>query len=657
MSRYQQAISEFKEILKTQPPEPYAGRKRRPNGYRDQPEYRQWQQDRKKWAGKLLDWHRYGIDVYGDALEAKVTLYGETVTGTAYRKQPAGWILYDADQPLYERPERCEEWAPKVRMPGARESLDLVFEHDHKKSLHWWYLKHRIQNMTERQEIRVYSEFMLNNKNEDGLREYEKELEVICGRARTRWAEAVRILLDPGAVTRLRKWTGQKAEHNLLNYNLAVAGAGPLSEAAKTNPGALAWWMRDLEERSERWHSREEKPPLPPIPKHPGEIIARVKTEYAAAGGKRWKALASQPASHVAAMLERHGRKATVWLTEAISEAAPPEPAPPPAPPEPEPAPPPAPPEPEPAEQLLFGAIPAPKRKPPRTRSRPAPPARPQAPPEIKLMLLELYNQNQGKDRRGRHKELLGNRMPRFMRPEEEKARTTLALRRLAVLSLREYAGAEIPGPPGGPRQRITAEFEDLVDYLFNDPKGAARAGTWKGLKKASRRWHGERNLEILRQNLAKEAEEKAGMLSGWETPIRSWESENGFRALVLNSAQELILESRKLSHCVGGVGYADLCRTGETRIVHLEPAKEIPDEDQTPLKERGTTLQIDYGPNGWQPGQHRGYANRSPDDEEAGWAKEFMTVWKQAIAERKKKLLEQEAEEEEDDEEAEETP
>ena len=524
--------------------------------------------------------------------------------GTAYRKQPAGWILYEADKPLYERPEHCEEWAPKVRMPGARESLDLVFEHDHKKSLHWWDLKHRIQNMTDRQEIRVHREFMLNNRNEDGLREYERELEVICGQARTRWAEAVRILLDPRAVTRLRKWTGQKAEHNLLNHNLAVAGAGPLSEAAKTNPGALAWWMRDLEERSERWHSREEKPPPPPIPKHPGEIIARVKTEYAAAGGKRWKALASQPASHVAAMLERHGRKATVWLTEAISEAAPPEPAPPPAPPEREP---------EPAEQLLFGAIPAPKRKPPRTRSHPAPPARPQAPPEIKLMLLELYNQNQGKDRRGRHKELLGNRMPRFMRPEEEKARTTLALRRLAVLSLREYAGAEIPDPPGGTRQRITAEFEDLADYLFNDPQGAARAGTWKGLKKASRRWHGERNLEILRQNLAKEAEEKAGMLSGWETPIRSWESENGFRALVLNSAQELILESRKLSHCVGGVGYADLCRTGETRIVHLEPTKEIPDEDQTPLKERGTTLQIDYGRNGWQPGDSTGDTATAP--------------------------------------------
>lgn len=375
MSRYQQAISEFREILKTQPPEPYAGRKRRPNGYRNQPEYRQWQQDRQKWAGKLLDWHRDGIDVYGDALEAKVTLYGETVTGTAYRKQPAGWILYEADQPLYERPERCEEWAPKVRMPGARESLALVFEHDHKKSLQWWDLKRRIQNMTDRQEIRVYSEFMLNNKNEDGLREYDKELEVICGQARTRWAEAVRILLDPGAVTRLRKWTGQKAEHNLLNHNLAVAGAGPLSEAAKTNPGALAWWMRDIEERSERWHSREEKPPPPPIPKHPGEIIARVKTEYAAAGGKRWKALASQPASHVAAMLERHGRKATAWLTEAISEAMPPEPAPPPAP----------------------------------------------APPEIKLMLLELYHQNQGKDRRGRHKELLGNRMPRFMWTEPRK--------------------------------------------------------------------------------------------------------------------------------------------------------------------------------------------------------------------------------------------
>ena len=173
-------------------------------------------------------------------------------------------------------------------------------------------------------------------------------------------------------------------------------------------------------------------------------------------------------------------------------------------------------------------------------------------------------------------------------------------------------------------------------------------------MKKASGRWHGERNLEILRQNLAKEAEEKAEPLSDWETPIRSWESENGFRALVLTSVYELILESKKLSHCVGGAGYADLCRTGETRIVHLEPAKEIPDEDQTPLKERGTTLQIDYGPNGWQPGQHRGYGNRSPDGEETEWAKEFMTAWKQAIAERKKKLQEREREREE---ETEETP
>lgn len=643
MSAYQQAVNQLKEILKTQPPEPYTGRKRRPNNYRDSYEYHEWHKKRDQWAKRIIDWYKEGIEVYGDRQQACVLLYGDTVEGTVFRKQPEGWIYY-ASQGNIDEADRVS--APPVRLPGAKESLDAVFEYDRKCPKRWWNLKRLVNGMTIKQDINLSIEFALNNKNLSGFEQYERDLELVCEEARHQWAEAVRNLIDHSAVGRLRKWTGNpKTGYTLANHNLAIISGKPLAEIAVTNPGAAGWWMHSMSETKRPKSLDEGPPPMPPFPQHPGEIIALVRQEYAEAGGKHWKALASQPAKHVSATLHKHGRKATAWLSGALSEANLPEA---------QPADRPAPPPPPNAQQPALLELPIENPEPPQTFTSPAapsarkPPAQP--PLEIKLMILELYHWNRNEQLRNHRHSLLGDQAVPYNRNEELKNRTEAALRRLAMLASRNYAGAEPTHPESRLRARLVQQFQDMADFLFHDPDTAARARTWDGLSKACARWHGERNLVTLRQELAKEQERRAITLLDWETPLRELESEEGFRAKVLISANELIRESELLSHCVGSLNYADRCTAGHTRIVHIEPSTadgHRGETDQVDRKHQGTTLEIRLNGNRWQPQQHRGYHNRMPDDEEKRWAARFMEAWHTAIEERKQKILAQQRMEE----------
>lgn len=645
MTSYQQAVNQLKELLKTQPPEPYTGRKRRPNNYRDSYEYREWHKKRNQWAKCIVDWHKEGLEAYGDRQQACVLLYGDTVEGTVFRKQPEGWIHYASQDNSHEA-DRFS--APPVRLPGVKESLATVFEYDRKGPHHWWNLKRLVNGMTAKQDINVYIAFALNNKNLSGLEQYEKDLELVCEEAKHQWAEAVRNLINHSAIGCLRKWTGNpKIAYTLANHNLAIISGKPLAEIAITNPGAAGWWMHSMSETKRPKSLDEGPPPKPPFPQHPGEIIALVRQEYADADGKHWKALASQPAKHVSATLYNHGRKATAWLSGALSEANLPGPQP-----ANRPAPPPK------AQQPALLEVP--REKPPPQQTFTPPAAQPsrtpaaQPPLEIKLMILELYHWNRNERLTNRRQCLLGDRTIPYNRSEELKNRTQDALRRLAMLASRNYAGAEPTHPESRSRARLVQQFQDMADFLFHDPDTAARVRTWDGLSKACARWHGERNLVTLRQELAKEQERRAVTLPDWETPLRELESEEGFRARVLISANELIRESEMLSHCVGSLDYADRCIAGLTRIVHIEPLsaaglKGAPDEADR--KHQGTTLEIRLNGNQWQPQQHRGHHNRMPDDEEKRWAARFMEAWHTAIEERKQKILAQQRVEEAADE------
>ena len=84
-----------------------------------------------------------------------------------------------------------------------------------------------------------------------------------------------RDMLAPKSLPRLKQWTGQAINFNLQNYNLAVLAAETLSELARNNPGALAWWMirreayNDIAERRQSAYSNPGGPNCPGAP-YPG---------------------------------------------------------------------------------------------------------------------------------------------------------------------------------------------------------------------------------------------------------------------------------------------------------------------------------------------------------------------------------------------------
>ena len=266
-------------------------------------------------------------------------------------------------------------------------------------------------------------------------------------------------------------------------------------------------------------------------------------------------------------------------------------------------------------------------------------PGKAQPPLEIKLMLLELRGLSDSPNRilndNGKRPLLnFGNVRPD---PDQEDA-AAAAVRRTALLACRRYAGAPAAEPGGLERQRRKLEFEDLADYIFDSPEAAARAATWKGLLKASARWHHAHNLRVMRDKPLAEARERSQMLTGWQTPINEIEPEPGVTARVLTSAQELAEESLQLAHCVSNSRYAHHCMEGHTRIIHLQPA---PGAGDTEAPDRcGTTLELYLSDNEWRIGQHRGLHNRAPTPAEARWARAFLTPRRQAMNERGDRIL-----------------
>lgn len=656
MTRYQTAITELKEILAAQPPEPYAGRHRRPNNYRNSTEYRKWGERRLEWMERIIGWEAEGLEAGEAEGRVEVTFHGRTVPGTVFIRRPDGCVKFLPATP-YIYGEPFPEWAPAIAVPRPKEDLGK-FLHRQSTSDCTWELRYKLDRMLRRERIDIYREFERNNRNDLHYDKYVRNRNGHCLDALHEWLEALRRILDYKALSRLSKLTGQPAAYNLRNHNLAIVGADAIKAAAWTNPGAAAWWMRlaDHQGRAaephrrglllpehlrpfmvnepEEWRSSPNPVPVTPVfPKHPGMIIACAKSDYEKHGGARWKALAGQPAQHIAQQLERHGIQGTLWLSEVLGDAAlpdretegPPEPAPPPAAPCRAPV------------QELLPLPAAPKPEP--ARDAAPPPGKAQPPLEIKLMLLELRGLSNSPNRilnDNRKRPLLNFGNVR-LNPDQENA-APAAVRRTALLACRRYAGAPDSGPTSLERRRRNMEFEDLADYLFDRPAAAARATTWKGLLKASARWHHAHNLQAMRDKLLAEAKERSQMLNGWETPFNEIELEPGVTARVLTSAQELAEESLQLSHCVSNLRYAHHCMEGHTRIIHIQPSPEAADPEAP--DRRGTTLEIFLVDNEWRIGQHRGRHNRAPTPAEAGWARAFLTHWRRAMNERADRIL-----------------
>lgn len=620
LNRLETAMGELREILEAQPPEPYTGRPRRPNGYRDTPEYRKWVKDRQEWIGRLLQWETAGLEVPESDRRAEIRFYGETVPGTAFERRPDGCIKHHPAQP-YITPEPFPEWAPDHPTPKPKEKIGSFLDRlGHAVTI--WYVSRHMDNLLERHGAYMHSQFYRNNKNDLLYQDYVRDRGRSYVGIQRRWLEAVRRIMDPKAIAALSKLAGQPMHCNLRNHNLAVSCLRVIQEAAAANPGAVAWWLRLVNNPEDLAHAytpklkakknlREFLAPIPgrfhydedpetgpmefAFPRHPGQIIGCARQDYRAQGGDRWKALTVQPAADLADQIRRHDPDGAVWMTGILSAAALPQPPQP----EPEPEPMPAP---EALMNPLFGPAAGTKALAP-ARRRPHTPKPPplQPPPEVKIMLLELWDKLKGIHRTGNRKKplLTIGRMPRN---EATDAPRAAALRQLAVLACRHLAGQPATAANTRERSRLKLQFEDLADYVFAEPEAAVRAATWKGLNKASGRWHRANNLRTMRENLAQQAREQSQVLSGWHSPILELESDDGFRARVITSAQELIEESDRLNHCVGGVMYAQACASGQTRIVHLHPKPGFFDPDAP--DGLGTTLELYLYGGRWQPGQ-----------------------------------------------------
>ena len=512
---------------------------------------------RRAWISRVRDWLDRGLKAEKDGQGVKVALYGETLPGTDVRRREDGTIKAEYRGKITE--ELPEDWSPKLPLlpPAAdterfRRKCDREYDRGR-----YWSLFHPIKSVIRQQGIETgWLECSVPRKETWSGTPH-------TGNVEREWIEAASALADYKTFLRLEKIAGQKLEYNVRNHNLAKLSLPALKALAKSNPGALGWWLRqrekrdDLEERRIHFNRLKHDPlyqenQAPPLEKdrvHPGEAVSRVKAEFAQAGGRRWKGLLRQPAWHVARQLEQHGRKRAAWMADLLSEA--------------------------------------------RQQGMKAEP-----PIEIKQMLM-YHNWSIGGDSHAR---------------------------RPALLLLK--AAARKHGKRIDPWQaaELITQFNDAADYAAHEPAAAARANSWNGLVKASRRWHNVNALRLMKEELEKAlARQGVNPDERWETPLAEAALSGGFQARLLGTPRELMQEALSMAHCAGTPDYILRCRQGQARIFRLE-------RPETGKPEEATTLELAAAEAGeWRIRQHQGYRNRPPAAEESRAAGELLATWRKA--------------------------
>ena len=567
------------------------------------------------WRGELKQWREKGLQVRQNRAPAEtwVEFHGQTIPGTIMRRQPDGAVTgYCRERDPEDPPP--PDWTPSLELPGKDQHIRQFLNANRARQdpdARWnlaGIIADRIRQLLA-QEPDLDPTLARLAAGADGI---EPDIE-------TQWVEAAVALTDPQAVARLKKWTGQQAKNNLQNHNLAMRCGPFLEELSRSNPGALAWWYagrRNRKERQERmrhrYNDQAEGPPPPPwltLPDHPGEIIAQVREEFHAAGGSNagWKALTAQPADHVADLLRKESREAAAWVAETLAATNLPET--------------------EPAEN--------PRKPAALQQSMLAPPTRPRVQPpfDIKLIMARLAKKTiaPGRERDIRRRRLVGMaaKMPQW--PEREPEDVRRGLRNMGILAFRHFPGTKtLPGKKAF--EELNRSLENIADYVFAEPRAAARATAWTGLLKASAEWHSEARLRREREQLAEDTKINIHLDGPWEEHpyFTTLDSPAGFTARLLNSAAELIAEAEALQHCVGSLQYAQWCADGHTRLFRLEPAVIPPGAAP---QARATTVEIvRYGENlPWETGQHTGWRNRPPTETEQQWAAELLKQWNQA--------------------------
>ena len=634
-----QAIARLPEIMAEEPPEPESAR-RRPQERQYNREYHRWQNDIEEWENRIAQWQKDGLKAVPDPEEnaVHVEFYGEPVPETAIALRPDGSVSFRPWQGDPEDPPPYG-WTPPLELPKPGQNLEKFQQKNAKRNDHHaqWGLRHRAGSLLRE---RLEQDGILSGKHLALAAAFGES----AAPAETEWISLTRNMLDPKALPNLKRWTGQAVRFNLQNYNLAVLAAATLSELARTNPGALAWWMirreahNDIAERRQSTYADPggPEPPWSAVPRHPGEIISQVREEFRQAGGTQWKAFASQPAAHVTEILKKEGPQSAAWIAAALAQADLPERKP----------------------------EPPPRQKPEKTGNRqgllqepdipepgdpePAGKLREQPPIHVKLTMARLAKRTRAPghelDLQRRYLVGMPPKMPPW--PEKDPGKTADAMTRMAALAFRAYAGAGTAGSPEKGAKEIRRHFNFIADYIFAEPEAAARATAWRGLWKAADDWHSDASLRLQRLQLEEAiAKGKPEFNQEWDAPLTEWTSPSGFAARLLKNPADLLQEAELLLHCVGNIAYAGICRDGTFRIFHLEPLG-LPQEGpeyQTRQRAEATTIALTPATKQtWEISQHTGYRNRAPGPKETGWAQELLDQWNRAAADELLKDLRQ---------------
>lgn len=607
---------------------------RRPNGYRDTPQYRQWLADTKAWLGTIVKWFHEGLALNSETETVCITLYDHPLESTRLTRLPSGMIRwpgpYDKTGAQSLRLQPGEQmphyWVAPLELRGPRQTIDKFLEQNSNRSDYhtMWDLDRRVFRHAR------------DNGIEPPVEAYRDIIYNIRPLA-LRWIAAAHLLIDPEPLRRIRKAAGNAIGHNLFFHNLSVASADIIDDLAQTNPGIAAWWLNNLspghKERT-NWHCRrmlrpdykEPAPPLPPeAPTHPGMIIAAVRKQLRAYDNANWKMLAAQPAKDVAVQLSSHGAEGAVLMTGILADATLPRmqttavpkrlrsPA-------------------QTGTQLnLFGdpLSPPPAPTPAAHRATTQPPAYRQPPLPLKIAVLDLLHSRSNPRKR--------NQRPRRPdlddRTDKQIECIDQAMRHLSVLAIRHFGDDQyrIKHEQRNVR-RYSSRLNHAADYAYHDPDAVLRRKTWAGLAKASDQWHREEATRRMYQDLEKQAEAIGFGDEFWEAPLTLRRTPD-FTAYLLKTPFELLQESQIMSHCVSSSYYTNRCQNGLTRIFHLQPTG-ITEYEPESQKQYGTTVQIDDTPQGWRIVQHQGYRNRETDPAEEKWADQLLSAWQAALKE-----------------------
>ena len=377
------------------------------------------------------------------------------------------------------------------------------------------------------------------------------------------WIEAASALADYRTFLQLEKIAGQKLEYNVRNHNLAKLSLPALKALAKSNPGVLGWWLRRREKRDDLAERRTHFNRLKHDPLYQENEAPPLEKDRVHPG---------ETVSRVKAEFTQAGGRRWKGLIRQPARHV--------------------------AQQLeqhgrKRAAWMADLLSEARQQGMKAEP-----PIEIKMMLM-YHSWSIGGDGSARRPALL------LLKAAARRYEKRIDL----------WQSAE-----------LITEFNDAADYAANEPEAAARANSWNGLVKASRRWHNVNALRIMKEELEKTlARQGIDPDERWETPLAEAALSGGFQARLLGSPLELMQEALSMAHCGGTPDYILRCRHGQARLYRLEQPEASKPED-------ATTLELARAEDGeWYTRQHRGYRNRQPTAAESLAAEELLSEWRKA--------------------------